>query len=185
MPMKIKPAFKVWFESEGSHLFGQGTIELLKQILEKGNLVGATKAMKISYRHAWGLIKEGEKRIGEPLVETHKGGESGGGGTKLTKKSLSLIRQYSRIDTVLKEIIEDQNIWEGLFMKISARNRIKGEVISVTKGPVAASVKIKVQAPNFITALITREAVEDLNIKEGDQVSAVVKSTEVMVSKET
>ena len=182
--MKIKPVFKMWFENEGVHLFGQGTIELLKQILEKGNLVDATKAMKISYRHAWGLIKEAEKRIGEPLVETHKGGESGGGGTKLTKKSLSLIRQYSRIDDVLKEIIEDQNIWEGLFMKISARNRIKGEVISVNKGPVAASVKIKVQVPNVITALITREAVEDLNIKKGDQVAAVIKSTEVMVSKE-
>jgi molybdate transport repressor ModE-like protein/molybdopterin-binding protein len=182
--MKIKPAFKMWFESDGSHLFGQGTIELLKQILEKGNLVDATKTMKISYRHAWGLIKEAEKRIGEPLVETHKGGEFGGGGTKLTKKSLNLIRQYSRIDNVVKEIIEDQNIWEGLFIKISARNKIKGEVISVNKGPVAASVKIKVQVPSIITALITREAVEDLNIQEGDQVAAVVKSTEVMVSKE-
>jgi molybdate transport system regulatory protein len=181
--MKIKPGFKVWFESNGSHLFGQGTIELLKKILEKGNLVEAAKIMKISYRHAWGLIKEAEKRIGEPLVETHKGGGSGGGGTKLNKKSLSLIRQYSRIDNVLKEIIEDQNIWEGLFVKISARNKIKGEVISVNKGPVAASVKIKVQVPSVITALITREAVEDLNIKKGDQVAAVVKSTEVMVSK--
>jgi molybdopterin-binding protein len=38
--------------------------------------------------------------------------------------------------------------------------------------------------PSIITALITREAVEDLNIQEGDQVAAVVKSTEVMVSKE-
>jgi len=183
--MKIKPGFKVWFETEDSHLFGQGTIELLKQILEKGNLVDATKAMKISYRHAWGLIKEAEKRIGEPLVVTHKGGESGGGGTTLTNKSLMLIRQYSRIDEVLKEIIEDQNIWEGLFMKISARNRIKGEVISVKKGPVAASIKIKVQVPCIVTALITSEAVEDLDIKEGDQVAAVVKSTEVMISKET
>jgi len=50
---------------------------------------------------------------------------------------------------------------------------------------VAASIKIKVQVPCIVTALITREAVEDLDIKEGDQVAAVVKSTEVMISKET
>ena len=183
--MKIKPGVKIWFETEDCRLFGQGTIELLKQILDKGNLVDATKAMKISYRHAWGLIKEAEKRIGEPLVITHKGGDSGGGGTRLTSKSMALIRQYSRIEEVLNEVVEDQNIWEGLFVKISARNKIKGEVISVNKGPVAASVKIKVQVPCVVTALITREAVEDLNIKVGDQVAAVVKSTEVMVSKET
>jgi len=182
--MKIKPAFKIWFEAEGHHLFGQGTIELLKQICDKGNLVDATTAMKISYRHAWGLIKDAEKRIGESLVVTHKGGKSGGGGTKLTKKSKDLIKQYSRIEEVLNEIVEDQNIWEGLFMKISARNKIKGEVISINKGPVAASVKIKVQIPCTITALITREAVDDLNVKEGDLVDAVVKSTEVMISKE-
>lgn len=183
--MRVKPAFKIWFESGESHLFGRGTIELLKQILDKGNLVDATKAMKISYRHAWGLLKEAEKRIGEPLVLSYKGGKSGGGGMKLTKKGLSLIRQYSRIEEVLNEIVEDQNIWEGLFVKISARNRIKGEVISVNKGPVAATVKINVSVPCIVTALITREAVDDLNIKKGDQVAAVVKSTEVMISKET
>jgi molybdate transport repressor ModE-like protein/molybdopterin-binding protein len=183
--MNVKPAFKIWFENDGSHLFGQGTIELLKQILDKGNLVDATKTMKISYRHAWGLIKEAEKRIGEPLVISYKGGEYGGGGMKLTEKSLNLIRQYTRIEEVLDEIIEDQNIWEGLFVKISARNRIKGEVISVNKGPVAASVKIKITVPCVVTALITKEAVEDLNIKMGDIVAAVIKSTEVMVSKET
>lgn len=182
--MRVKPAFKIWFEGGGSHLFGQGTIELLKQILDKGNLVDASKAMKISYRHAWGLLKEAEKRIGEPLVLSYKGGESGGGGMKLTEKSLDLIRQYSRIEEVLNEIIEDQNVWEGLFVKISARNHIKGEVISVNKGPVAASVKIKIDVPCIVTALITKEAVDDLNIKIGDKVAAVVKSTEVMVSKE-
>ena len=183
--MKVKPACRIWFESDGARLFGQGTIELLTQILKKGNLVDATKAMKMSYRHAWGLTKAAERRIGEPLVMTYKGGEFGGGGTKLTEKSLSLIRQYSRIEEVLKEIIEDQNVWEGLFVKVSARNRLEGEVIAVDKGEVAASVKIRVKVPCEVTALVTREAVEELDIKTGDQVAAVVKATEVMVSKES
>ena len=68
-------------------------------------------------------------------------------------------------------------------MKISARNRWNGKVLTVTKDDVVALVKIKVTEPMVITALISREAVEDLKIKVGDEVEAVVKSTEVMVAK--
>jgi len=69
-------------------------------------------------------------------------------------------------------------------MKISARNLFEGKVESVEKGPVTATVKIKIESPNVITAIITKESVEDLDIKAGDMVSAVIKATEVMVAKE-
>lgn len=68
-------------------------------------------------------------------------------------------------------------------MKISARNTIKGKVEGVEIGAVMASVKIKIEAPDVITAIITKESVKDLNIKDGDEVIAIVKSTEVMVGK--
>ncbi|MEG3225321.1 MAG: molybdenum-pterin-binding protein [Methanobacteriales archaeon Met13] len=68
-------------------------------------------------------------------------------------------------------------------MKLSARNVLKGKVESVDKGPITASVKIKIEAGE-ITATITKESVEDLEIKVGDEVVAVIKSTEVMVGKE-
>jgi molybdopterin-binding protein len=68
-------------------------------------------------------------------------------------------------------------------LKISARNHLKGKVSTVEKDGVMALVKIKVTAPALITALVSREAVEDLKIKVGDEVEAVVKATEVMVAK--
>jgi molybdopterin-binding protein len=68
-------------------------------------------------------------------------------------------------------------------MKISARNRLEGEVISVEKDKLAAVVKIKVDTPVIVTAFITSEAVEDLGVKKGDRAAAVVKATEVMISK--
>lgn len=68
-------------------------------------------------------------------------------------------------------------------MKISARNRLEGEVVSVEKDKLSAVVKIKVDTPVIITAFITSEAVEDLGIKKGDRAAAVVKATEVMISK--
>ncbi|MCC7560997.1 MAG: TOBE domain-containing protein [Methanobacterium sp.] len=69
-------------------------------------------------------------------------------------------------------------------MKISARNAIKGKVEAVDAGMIMANVKIKIESPDMITAIITKEAANDLDIKEGDEVIAIVKSTEVMVAKE-
>jgi len=72
----------------------------------------------------------------------------------------------------------------GLCMKLSARNMLKGTVENVEKGPIMANVKIKIENPDVITAIITKESVENLGIKKGDKVSAIIKSTEVMVGKD-
>ena len=69
-------------------------------------------------------------------------------------------------------------------MKTSARNQFPGKVVSVEKGAVGAVVKIETDSPCHVTAFITKEAVEDLKIKKGDRIVAIVKSTEVMVAKE-
>jgi molybdopterin-binding protein len=68
-------------------------------------------------------------------------------------------------------------------VKISARNHLKGKVTTVEKDGIMALVKIKVTEPAIITALVSREAVEDLKVKVGDEVEAVVKATEVMIAK--
>lgn len=69
-------------------------------------------------------------------------------------------------------------------MKISARNVFEGKIENVEVGAIMASVKIKIESPELITAIITTESVEKLNLKEGDTVSAIIKSTEIIVSKE-
>ena len=68
-------------------------------------------------------------------------------------------------------------------MEISARNGLKGKVEDVKLGEVMASIKIAVDEPTVITAIITRESAEKLELKEGDEVKAVIKSTEIMVAK--
>ena len=69
-------------------------------------------------------------------------------------------------------------------MPLSARNRIKGVVKGIEKGEVAATVKIEIARPATLTSMITKEAAEDLGLKEGDTVKAVIKASEVMVSKD-
>jgi len=68
-------------------------------------------------------------------------------------------------------------------MNISARNQLKGTVEDVELGAVMASIKIKIDEPGIITALITKESAEALKLEKGDTVSAIVKSTEIMVGK--
>ncbi len=67
-------------------------------------------------------------------------------------------------------------------MAISARNQLRGTVKSVSLGQVMAEVVIDVGGQEVVAA-ITRHSVEDLGIKEGDSVTAVIKATEVMVMK--
>lgn len=55
--------------------------------------------------------------------------------------------------------------------------------MSVETGKIAAIVKVKVTGPITFTSFITRESVEDLGIKKGDKVTAIVKSTAVMIGK--
>jgi molybdopterin-binding protein len=51
------------------------------------------------------------------------------------------------------------------------------------KDGVTAQVKVEVTVPVTLTALISKEAVDDLNIRVGDTVKAIVKATEVMIAK--
>ena len=68
-------------------------------------------------------------------------------------------------------------------MEISARNGIKGNIADVKLGEVMASIKIEVTEPGVITAIITRESAEELELAVGYEVKAIIKSTEVMVAK--
>ena len=68
-------------------------------------------------------------------------------------------------------------------MQLSGRNQLKGKVTGVELGAVMANIKIEVADPNVITAVITKESAENLELAEGDDVVAIIKSTEVIVGK--
>ncbi|HVN85033.1 MAG TPA: TOBE domain-containing protein [Candidatus Binatia bacterium] len=67
-------------------------------------------------------------------------------------------------------------------MELSARNQLKGKVTKVTLGTVMAEVHVQVGANELVSA-ITRGSAERLGLKVGDEVVAIIKSTEVMIGK--
>ena len=67
-------------------------------------------------------------------------------------------------------------------MQLSARNQLNGTIQDVKSGAVMAEVTVSVE-PGTVTAAITDSSRERLDLKPGDQVSVVIKATEVMIAK--
>ena len=67
-------------------------------------------------------------------------------------------------------------------MPLSARNHLKGEVTEVILGTVTALITVKV-GDNIVESVITKRSAEEMGLKKGDKVTAVIKATEVMIQK--
>ena len=181
---KHKVLCKVWLEYKGEPLLGKGGAEILETIKQVESISKAAKNAGMSYRYVWNYLAKLEKRLGEPVVKTFKGGSKGGGGAIITELGKNLLNEYSRAECYMSEVMGGDTDWEDIGLKISARNRLKGTVQQVDKGTITAKVKIKIETPTVITAVISKEVIEELGIKTGDTVEAVIKATEVMVAKE-
>ena len=68
-------------------------------------------------------------------------------------------------------------------MAISARNHLKGEITDVLLGTVTALITVKV-GDNVVESVITKRSAEEMGLKKGDKVIAVIKATEVMIQKD-
>jgi molybdate transport system regulatory protein len=178
-----RPSCKVWIEFNGKPVLGKGGAKILEGIDSEKSLTSAAKKVGMSYRYLWNYVQKIEKALGEPIVETYKGGKSGGGGAKLTDLGRSLLEEYRNLEVYLNEVLVQGKSSEVRRLKLSARNSVKGKIVALEKGVITAKVKVEITVPATITSVITKEAVEDLDLKVGDEVSVVVKSTEVMIGK--
>ena len=70
-----------------------------------------------------------------------------------------------------------------LNISLSARNTLKGKVIDLKKGQTTSHVKIDIGGGNVLTASITNEAVDELNLNVGDDAWGIIKASDVMVGK--
>ena len=68
-------------------------------------------------------------------------------------------------------------------MPLSARNQLRGTIEQIEVDNIMAHIVVKV-GDNLIESIITRHSVDELGLKKGDSVRAVIKSTEVMIQKD-
>ena len=74
-------------------------------------------------------------------------------------------------------------VYAGFAMKLSARNKLDGTIEEIKMGDVIAHVTVRV-SDGSIDSVITRRSAEEMNLKVGDKIRAVIKSTEVMLEKD-
>ena len=105
----IKFSFRV-YQGDKPYL-GTGRVELIELIGKHGSITKAARAMSISYRKAWQMVKDLNQISGKPMVEIKLGGKKGGG-AQVTDFGREAIQKYYSIkdranvffDKVLKEV---------------------------------------------------------------------------------
>lgn len=174
---------------------GDTRIKLLEAIAKHGSISQAAKAVPLSYKAAWDAIDAMNNLASEPLVIRITGGKHGGG-TELTAYGRRLIAFYraleaehqaavarlaERMNDVAGDGVADfRQLLRRMSMKVSARNQFASPIAAVKHGEVDCEVRIWLDDDLELTALVTRESVENLGLKVGMEVVAFFKSSSVL-----
>jgi molybdate transport system regulatory protein len=170
------------FRSDKRVILNEVDALLLRRISETNSLTEAAKMLGISYRNAWGRIKRIESSLGKEILETRTGGATGGS-SRLTPDGLSLFREFRSTRKYLFNALDDRESAGNIRYKLSARNRVGAKIVEIQRGDITSLIRMRATAPITLTSIISNEAVDDLGLQKGDEVEAVIKSTEVMVAK--
>jgi molybdate transport system regulatory protein len=192
MSMNMQVMGGIWLGMGDEPLAGDVRIALLEQIDQTGSISQAARAVGLSYKTAWEAVDTMKNLSGEPLVESATGGK-GGGGTRLTEAARKLVQTYRLIQqeherflASLGDGIDDfQNFYQmirRLSMKSSARNQFFGKVTSIRGGSVNAEIELSLNGEDTIAAIITNESLENLDLKIGSEVWALVKASWVIIT---
>ena len=163
--MEPKPKFKVWLETDEGYVFGPGVYSLLKQIKKSGKLTDASKALEMSYRHAWGLIKKAEETLGESLLSRRKGGKAGGGGTELTKLGEEYLVHFERLMSFISTLSESPQL-----LSYASNITQKAEIIQITREGNNAVITLSLQEYDKISATLPWSKVKKMKLEEGNRV---------------
>ncbi|MEA3288787.1 MAG: TOBE domain-containing protein [Campylobacterota bacterium] len=168
-------------------------IELLKAIESEGSISKAAKKVPMSYKSAWDAVDSMNNLSHTPIVSKETGGK-GGGGTSLTSYGKNLLDTYKALQEEQKIFLQRlgnmTDIDTGTFktiqrlsMQISARNQLNGTIEHIELGSVNVQVHLKLKSGFVLVSVITKGAVESLDLKVGDDVVAIFKSNSVLLSK--
>ena len=101
----LAPHQKLWLERDGKLVMSDYRLRLLELIAETGSLAQAATALGLSYRRAWGKVKELEANLGLSLVQSEVGG-AGGGHTVLSPAAVQLMAAYARFTERMAEALD-------------------------------------------------------------------------------
>lgn len=101
----MKPKLKVWVVFDDRVKFGDGRAELLEAIERLGSIKKAVTRSGMSYRHAWGYLRELESAAGCKFLERRQGAGPAGG-ARLTKEGRAFLARYRRFRLGLDRVVQ-------------------------------------------------------------------------------
>lgn len=101
----VTPRAKLWIERGGQSILNDPGADLLEQIEATGSLSEAARRLRFSYRRAWMLLDDMNKRWEQPLVRTAVGGKDGGGAT-LTDLGGRVLRSFRDLQLNVETAID-------------------------------------------------------------------------------
>ncbi|MFQ6127292.1 MAG: NUDIX domain-containing protein [Thermoplasmata archaeon] len=96
---------KTWLEKDGIFLIGEGRARLLKYVDETGSISEAARRMRMSYRHAWGVLKKISHAAGGEVVYSKRGGKRGGR-TRLSEIGKKILNAYEKGNSSVQTFLE-------------------------------------------------------------------------------
>jgi len=89
--------YRLWLcTKNGEGILGDGRLALLREINKTGSLKSAAENLRISYRKAWGNVKQAEELLGFKLVKKQRGGKDGGN-SQLSPEGQLLLEAYEEL----------------------------------------------------------------------------------------
>ena len=101
----MKPKLRVWVVFLDQVKIGVGRAELLQAIEDCGSIKAAAERFSMSYRHAWGYLRDLEAAAGFQFIERRRGGGVAGG-AHLTPKGKAFLVQYREFNRRLEAAAE-------------------------------------------------------------------------------
>lgn len=98
---------RIWIDGNNGTFLGNGRIQLLKKIDEKGSINDAAKELKMSYRKAWSLLDSMNKEAPKPYILKSTGGQ-GGGGTEVTEAGKNAIAAFDKLNDKCQSFLENE-----------------------------------------------------------------------------
>ncbi|MCK9285277.1 MAG: TOBE domain-containing protein [Rhodocyclaceae bacterium] len=186
---------KLAVETEFGNFLGDTRIRLLEAIASHGSISQAAKAVPISYKAAWDAVDAMNNLAEQPLVDSSVGGRHGGG-TQLTDYGRRVVAMYRAMEREYQSSLDrlSETLGEGsgeigrftglmrrMTMRTSARNQFVGPVSALREGAVNFEVCLRLDPRIELTAMITRESAESLELAIGKEMHAFVKAQAVIL----
>ena len=163
-------------------LLDKKTFKLLKFIDDCGSITKASEKAGVPYRSALKYIENLENDINSVIVSTKRGGKGGGGGSKLTDKGKLILKEYRKVDSILK-MHRDVNEIEGNISEIDAENKIASiyldekKVILPLRGNFSLGDRVLVLiSPEDIFVMLEPQESSVRNVFKGKITSMVLKN---------